>query len=474
MGESGAGHYDDSLECGSDDLWIWIGQGGGGEWRQLQASVAFAMGGEGRMLEVRRTGHCVFVHGNKLYMYGGYCKSASVESTYCNDFVVLNLGRLASELAATRSEISQSLMSRRAMSDSVADVGSHSSLMVLRRLLAAVGATSSLHCILDDGVDDDDIPALSRTQPHKIATKYKMTEAQAQQLVQLCRVEQQQQEQEHLQQQQHEDVSEVSESESEECGVTADELTQVASVVRMPQHIEPQSRVHKPQAASMILSMLSQPSATHSRPNAFGNRIEMNSYSILSQFHFGALHVALKNLFPHTNDIDVSAEAEERLDDGVDDSEYFFRLKVFTLDEQGAGTDADVYVTLIDVRGRETNEVHLDLPKCELAIENEKIINSGGVSQQVTIDLFERGAADSFMIRPLTAGRYRPVDIKQIRGNVYKLCKLACEAASYLCSHCFCSSHRNARPCGFHWYGLGHSKFSIGRSSSWHFRFLPC
>ena len=87
---------------------------------------------------------------------------------------------MASELAATRSEISQSLMSRRAISDSVADDGSQSSLMVLRRLLAAVGATSSLHCILDDGVDDDDIPALSRTQPHKLATKYKMIEAQAQ------------------------------------------------------------------------------------------------------------------------------------------------------------------------------------------------------------------------------------------------------------------------------------------------------
>ena len=88
----------ENLEHGSDDLWMWSQCGGRAEWKQLQTSVGQALGGDGRCLEVRRTGHCVFMHANKLYMYGGYYKDGSEASIYCNDFVVLNLQNVLSQL----------------------------------------------------------------------------------------------------------------------------------------------------------------------------------------------------------------------------------------------------------------------------------------------------------------------------------------------------------------------------------------
>jgi hypothetical protein len=145
--------------------------------------------------------------------------------------------------------------------------------------------------------------------------------------------------------------------------------------------------------------------------------MQMSSYSTLSQFHVGAMHVALVSLFPRTADADAVA-ADDQVDDvDVDDSEFFFRLKVLTLDKLGAGTDAEVFVILVDSRGRESNEIYLGNEKSELAMQNEKIVAAGGLPLHVTIDLFERGSSDSFMIRPLILGKFRPSGISSIKGD---------------------------------------------------------
>jgi hypothetical protein len=134
------------------------------------------------------------------------------------------------------------------------------------------------------------------------------------------------------------------------------------------------------------------------------------------------MHVALVSLFPRTADADAVA-ADDQVDDvDVDDSEFFFRLKVLTLDKLGAGTDAEVFVILVDSRGRESNEIYLGTEKSELAMQNEKIVAAGGLPLHITIDLFERGSSDSFMIRPLVQGKFRPSGISSIKGNNSHFC----------------------------------------------------
>ncbi len=407
----------ESFEYGCDDLWMWAQYDDRSEWRQLHTSVAQALGGSSRPLEVKRTGHCVFVHDDKLYMYGGYYKDSSETSTYCNDFVVLNLQNVFSELSAEKDSSSAPLPPRQAAMDAGDEDDSNCHMLILRRVLAAVGATSSVRYMLDDGVDDDDIAALSLTQPHKVATKYRMDENQAQQFVDACRrfCEDQQ-----LQQQQEQQGRAASFStsirtidaaeEASAYGIQSQdsESSQKDSQVALSQNYQ---RDHSERLRSVL-----QRRNTSAR-NPFGNRMQMNSYVTLSQFHLGALHVALKSLFTHSLDADVLKESDEVNDMVVDDSEFFFRLKVFTSDSFGAGTDADVFVVLVDARGRETNEITLDLSKCELALKNEKIHAAGGQPDNVTIDLFEKGSCDSFLIRPLIRGKFRPADIASIKGE---------------------------------------------------------
>ncbi len=409
------GHRE-SFEYGCDDLWMWAQHDDRSEWRQLHTSVAQALGGSSRPLEVKRTGHCVFVHGGKLYMYGGYYKDSSETSTYCNDFVVLNLQNVFSELSAAKDSSSAPCSLRQAGMDAGDEDESNCDMLILRRVLAAVGATSSVRYMLDDGVDDDDIAALSLTQPHKVATKYRMDEDQAQQFVDACRrfCEDQQ-----LQQQQEQQGRAASFSTS----IRTIDAAEEASAYGIQSQDSDSSKKNNQVALSQnyqghhserLRGILQRRNTTR---NPFGNRMQMNSYVTMGQFHLGALHVALKSLFTHALDADVLKESDEVNDMVVDDSEFFFRLKVFTLDSLGAGTDADIFVTLVDARGRETNEITLDLSKCELALKNEKIHAAGGQPDNVTIDLFEKGSCDSFLIRPLIQGKFRPAGIASIKGE---------------------------------------------------------
>jgi hypothetical protein len=340
----------------------------------------------------------MFVHGNHLYLYGGFYKDGCNDSTYCNDFVALNLRVILSELQAAKSE---SIVACDQTEFNV-DNGT-SDVLVLRRMLAALDATSSMRYILDDGVDDDDIVVISRMQPHKMATKYKMTEDQAQQFVEMCALEQQQQL--HTQSRQ---------------GESANELAHGLAALSIPKQedntlsIDDSNSGSKPVSSARLKSALVR---RESVQNAFGNRMQMSSYSTLSQFHSGALHVALKSMFPHTADVDVLASDDNVDDLEVDDSDFFFRLRVLTLNEFGAGTDAEVFVILVDRRGRETNEIALDMEKSELAMLNERVVASGGLPQHITIDLFEKGSSDAFMIRPLIQEKFRPSDISSIKGD---------------------------------------------------------
>jgi hypothetical protein len=370
--------------------------------------VAPVLGGD-RLLEVRRTGHCMFVHGSKLYMYGGYCKDGSAISTYCNDFLVLNLQLVFSELSAANLMNSKHCepFPAAAVVSAEDDDDCASHVSILRRMLAAVGSTASIRYMLDDGVDDDDITALSRTQPHKVSTKYKMTQEQARLFVEACAVAAKE---EHRQPPEREMACEPSEDASI-CGVGEQDDEQSKSI---------RQDVDSPGYSSAVsegLKSVLRRRKTMSQ-NPFGNRMHMNSSLRISQFHFGALHVALKSVFSHKASIDAvkdSADSDELV---ADDSEFFFRLKVVTLNRLGAGTDADVFVILVDSRGRETNEISLDLSKSELVLQNEKLIATGGHPAQVTIDLFEKGSCDSFMIRPLIFNKFRPSDIKSIKGDV--------------------------------------------------------
>jgi hypothetical protein len=397
----------DTLEYGSDDLWMWLTHGGQGEWKQLPAMVAPALGG-GRPLEVRRTGHCMFVHESKLYMYGGYYKDGSATSMYCNDFLVLNLHLVLSELSAANLSKSRHCepFPEAAVVSAEDDDHSASHVLMLRRMLAAVGSTSSIRYMLDDGVDDDDIAALSRTQPHKVATKFKMTQEQALRFVEACTLATK--EQQRLSPERDETSEPVEHASI--CGVRDQDYEQ------LNQSNQVANSQSYPSAVSGGLKGVLLRRKTISQ-NPFGNRMHMNSSLTISQFHVGALHVALKSVFFHNSSIDAIKDSAYSGELVVDNSEFFFRLKVLTLKQIGAGTDADVFVILVDSRGRETNEISLDLSKSELVLQNEKIIAAGGHPEQVTIDLFERGSCDSFMIRPLIYDKFRPSDIQSIKGD---------------------------------------------------------
>jgi hypothetical protein len=241
-------------------------------------------------------------------------------------------------------------------------------------------------------------------QPHKVASKYKMTEAQAQQFVEMCCVEL------HKNSLNGDDNPENSASEyalqarASSTAAPADDASgsdlENVGLKRSP-HFGVKGALHRQSSVQ----------------SSFGNRMQMGSYSTLSQFHFAALHVALVSLFPSTADV-VALAADDQVDDlDVDDSEFFFRLRVLTLNELGAGTDADVFVILVDSRGRESNEIYLGTDKSESAMQNEKIVAAGGLPLHVTIDLFEKGSSDSFMIRPLVQGKFRPSGISSIKGD---------------------------------------------------------
>jgi hypothetical protein len=419
----------ENLEHGSDDLWMWSQCGGQAEWRQLQTSVALALGGGSRCLEVRRTGHCMFVHASKLYMFGGYYKDGSETSIYCNDFVVLNLQNVLSQLSTASLEVSGNCVpSRPAVDCEYAscplqqyrfclsnvtlrryDHGALSHVLSLRRVLAAVGATSSIRHMVDDGLDDDDIAALSRTQPHKIATKYKMTEEQARLLVETCRLQVVEEEQ-----QQH--AASLVRNQSDELGKDRT-IAKLEQNYPSLQHNDQNHQTSHHASVNMkgVMNVLQSRKANNRNP--FGNRMQMNSSLTLSQFHSGAFHVALKSLFTHGTDINIVKHSQDDGDQVVDESEFFFRIRVLTMKTIGAGTDADVCVTFVDARGRETNEVHLDLNKCELVLQNEKILAAGGLPDRVTIDLFEKGSYDSFLIRPLILDKFRPSNIVAIKGE---------------------------------------------------------
>lgn len=394
-----------SFEYGSDDLWLWRQ----GEWKQLHAAVAAALGGGGRLLEVRRTGHCLFIHGSRIYMYGGYYKDSPETSKYCDDFVVLDLQNTFGELSNSRFEPFEASASRLTTSQSEIGGSPASHMLVLRRLLAAVGATSSVRQLLEDGIDDDDVAVLSLMRPHKVSVKYGMTEAQAQEFVNACRIEIDNQ-------QQFDNFSET----------CADQALQEVSKSGLPEQISERSggtmRAKKEniEEHSSIKDDQDWKHGSTKVQNSFGNRMQMITYSSLNQFHFGALHVALKFLFPSTADVDGFDDSHFKDDLEIDSSEFFFRLKILTLNEFGAGTDADVFVTLVDSRGRETNEVSLDMIKCEAAIQSEKVVAAGGLPKHVTLDLFERGSYDSFMIRPLIQGKFRPSGIRTIKGKPHE------------------------------------------------------
>jgi hypothetical protein len=387
-----------SFEYGSDDLWIWCR----GEWKQVHAAVAPVLGGGGRLLEVRRTGHCLFVHGSKVYMYGGYYKDSPETSKYCNDFVVLDLHNTFAEHSNANLETFESPASCLTTNQTEIGASVASHMLVLRRMLAAVGATSSVRYMLADGIDDDDIAVLSLMRPYKISAKYVMTEAQAQEFVDLCRIE--------TDGQQQHDLSEM----------CVDPASQEVSIGGIPEQKDERSgstALENFEEQSLIKGFKGMKHGTPSVKNAFGNRMQMISYSSLQQFHFRALHVALKFLFPSVADIDVFDDSQGVVALEIDDSDFFFRLKILTLDEFGAGTDADVFVVLVDSRGRETNELTLDLTMSESAIQNEKLVSAGGLPEKVTLDLFERGSYDSFLIRPLIQGKFRPSDISSIKGD---------------------------------------------------------
>jgi hypothetical protein len=236
-----------------------------------------------------------------------------------------------------------------------------------------------------------------------------MTEAQAQEFVNLCRIEIDNQHQ-------FDDFSETCADEAllevGKSGLPEQKSERSGGIIReKKEHIDEQSPIKGVQGPKQSLTK---------DQRSFGNRMQMMSYSSLNQFHFGAMHVALKALFPSTVDVDGFDESQMKDALEIDNSEYFFRLKILTLNEFGAGTDADVHVVLIDSRGRETNEIDLDLIKCEAAIQNEKVVAAGGLPQQVTLDLFERGSYDSFMIRPLIQEKFRPSDISSIKGNPHE------------------------------------------------------
>jgi hypothetical protein len=411
----------ENLEHGSDDLWMWSQCGGRAEWRQLQTSVGQALGGGGKCLEVRRTGHCVFMHANKLYMYGGYYKDGSETSMYCNDFVVLNLQNVLSQLSTLSLDDCAPISSA---VDCEYDLGASSQLLSLRRVLAAVGATSSIRHMVDDGLDDDDIAALSRTQPHKIATKYKMTEEQARVLVETCRLElvdeeeRRRRQQQQQQQQQQQDTASFVRNQSDELGKdpTGANCREGQSDPSLQENDQNhQASRHGSANMKGVMNILQ--SRKSNNRNPFGNRMQMNSMLTLGQFHSGAFHIALKSLFTHEEDIDIVKDSQDDGDQVVDESEFFFRIRVLTMKMIGAGTDADVCVTFVDGRGRETNEIVLDLSKSELVLQNEKILAAGGLPDQVTIDLFERGSYDSFMIRPLILEKFRPSSIVAIKGE---------------------------------------------------------
>jgi hypothetical protein len=392
---------------------MWSQLGGKAEWRQLQTSVALALGGGSRCLEVRRTGHCMFVHASKLYMFGGYYKDGSETSIYCNDFVVLNLQNVLSQLSTASLDFFTNGAPSRPAADCEDERGASSHILSLRRVLAAVGATSSIRHMVDDGLDDDDIAALSRTQPHKIATKYKMTEEQAHALVEMCRLQV-------VEDEQPQDAASLARNQSDELGKDpTDANCRVEQKELSLQHNDQNHQTsHRVSATAKGLMNALQSHKANNR-NPFGNRMQMNSMLTLSQFHSGAFHVALKSLFTHDADINISKQLQ---DDGdgdqfVDESEFFFRIRVLTMQTVGAGTDADVCVTFVDARGRETNEVVLDLKKSELVLQNEKILAAGGLPDRVTIDLFERGSYDSFLIRPLILDKFRPSSIVAIKGE---------------------------------------------------------
>jgi hypothetical protein len=316
----------------------------------------------------------------------------------------LNLQKLFSELPATELVGSASV----ALDPAVAlndEVASTSSVLVLRRLLAAIDATSSIRYLLDDGVDDDDISSLSNFQPHKVAAQYRMTLDQAHRLVELCNVESLR-----LHQQQHP---------SSQSGPAATCPLQTSNESEVEDNDSEKSKNSVPSFRKpQVVAELSAPRRVSSVNRAIDRRVQVASSSSLIQLHFAAMHIALKSVFALTASVDVLSSWEDTSGQpDFDESEFYFRMKVITLNEMGAGTDADVFVTLIDELGRETNEVELDISKCELAIQNQKIIATGGIPQQTTIDLFERGSCDAFMIRPLIQRRFRPSRIRSIRGQ---------------------------------------------------------
>jgi hypothetical protein len=342
-------------------------------------------------------------------MYGGYYKDGPETSKYCNDFVVLDLQNTFDELSKSLFEPFEASASRLTTSQSGVGGSPASHMLVLRRMLAAVGATSSVRHLLEDGIDDDDLAVLSLMRPHKVSVKYSMTEAQAQEFVNMCRIEIDNQHQ-------FGDFSET----------CADQALLEVTKSGLPEEKNERSggtmreRKENIEEHSPIKGVQGVKHSSKKVQNSFGNRMQMISYSSLNQFHYGAMHVALKALFPSTVDVDGLDDSLFKDALEIDNSEFFFRLKILTLDEFGAGTDADVHVILVDSRGRETNEIDLDLIKCEAAIQNEKIVAAGGLPQQVTLDLFERGSYDSFMIRPLIQGKFRPSDINTIKGKPHE------------------------------------------------------
>jgi hypothetical protein len=416
----------ESLEHGCDDLWLWTQHDDGGEWKQLQVPVAPLIGGTGRLLEVKRTGHCMFVRGSHLYLFGGFYKDGPNASTYCNDLAVLNLRDVKSDLSAARRDIPESTAAQQARREEVEDCCT-SDVLVLRRLLAAVDATTSIRYFLEDGVDDDDVIVLSRMQAHKVAAKYKMTEHQALRFIEMCAFEL-------LQQQQLQDV--------ESLGQSSNDSSQVAIIPSVPRpddrspNIDDLNAGTKKSTNGRLKNALLRKDSVQT---SFGNRMQMSAYSTLSQFHSAALHVALKSLFPHTADVDVLSSDDTTEDLEIDDSEFFFRLRVLTMNELGAGTDAEVFVILVDRRGRETNEISLDIDKSEVAMQNERVVAAGGLPRHTTIDLFEKGSSDSFMIRPLIQGKFRPSGVTAIKGNTrspvhfHRTCQSGCLFDLTLC-----------------------------------------